>query len=278
VPAAVDSLYIGLEGEAGVARRVEALREQGRYSCGRLRVILNRLDVRDAKDRAALVTAVRDSGFTPAVIVIDTLARAAPGADENSAADMGEIIAALSELQRDLGGFVLAVHHAGKDAARGLRGHSSLGAALDVVIECIREGGRREWKVGKAKDGEDGAVHPFELQRVELGATADGLARTSCVIEPGQVDNTPRRAPEPTGANQRVALGAIKPLLTKSADFGKGGAPSYRPCVTVAAALDAVSAHLACDPKRRRERASSALTSLSAHGHIRMAHDWVWLP
>ena len=38
-------------------------------------------------------------------------------------------------LQATLGGLVLAIHHSGKDAGRGLRGHSSLHAALDAVIE-----------------------------------------------------------------------------------------------------------------------------------------------
>lgn len=64
---------------------------------------------------------------------------------------------------------MLLVHHTGKDVAKGLRGHSSLLAAMDSAVEVTRSGDRREWKVAKAKDGVDGEVHPFRLQIETLG-------------------------------------------------------------------------------------------------------------
>ena len=82
---------------------------------------------------------------------IDTLNQAAPGMDENSSEAMGEAIAAIKSIQAELGGLAMLVHHTGKDAARGLRGHSSLHAALDAAIEVRRDDGRREWKKYKTK-------------------------------------------------------------------------------------------------------------------------------
>ncbi len=62
------------------------------------------------------------------------------------------------------GGLVVLVHHTGKDATKGLRGHSSLFAALDAAIEVSRSGERREWILAKSKDGRDGSTHPFKLR------------------------------------------------------------------------------------------------------------------
>ena len=84
------------------------------------RFLLQSLDIRKPADRADLVTAARAAGFSSGVLVIDTLNRAAPGADENDSAAMGEIIAATKAIQAELGGLVLLVHHCGKDQTKGL--------------------------------------------------------------------------------------------------------------------------------------------------------------
>lgn len=130
------------------------------------------------------MAAARAAGYTGGVLVIDTLNRAAPGADENDAAAMGAIIAGLKALQTELGGLVLAVHHTGKDATKGLRGHSSLHAALDAALEVTRTEDMREWRTAKAKDGSDDQGHPFRLEVVELGTDEDGEPITSCAIAP----------------------------------------------------------------------------------------------
>jgi hypothetical protein len=43
------------------------------------------------------------------------------------------------------GDFVMFVHHAGKDSQKGLRGHSSLLAALDTVIKVSNAANQRIW-------------------------------------------------------------------------------------------------------------------------------------
>ena len=118
------------------------------------------------------------------LVIIDTLNRSAPGADENSSADMGTVLSMVKQMQTVLGGLVLIVHHPGKDATKGMRGHSSLFAALDAVIEVKRSGDQREWSVAKSKDGEDGKTHNFELSVVNLGFDEDGDPITSCTIKP----------------------------------------------------------------------------------------------
>ena len=102
---------------------------------------------------------------------------------------MGRILEAAKRLQRLTAGLVVVVHHTGKDATKGLRGHLSLFAALDAAVEVTREGDRREWKVAKAKHGQDGAGHPFRLETVDLGEDDEGEPVTSCTIEP---DDSPQ--------------------------------------------------------------------------------------
>ena len=134
---------------------------------------------------AALTKAIQEADCPGAVIVIDTLNRATPGADENSSEDMGLAIEGAKVLQKKVGGLVMLIHHTGKDTTRGMRGHSSLFAALDSAIEVVRTGDQRSWKVAKSKDGEDGKEVPFELEVIHLGIEIDGddmSSITSCVI------------------------------------------------------------------------------------------------
>ena len=67
-------------------------------------------------------------------MVVDTLARAMTG-NENAPEDMGSFVAACGRIREACEGHVLVVHHCGKDAAKGARGHSSLRAATDVELE-----------------------------------------------------------------------------------------------------------------------------------------------
>lgn len=272
-------LYVALEGEMGIKQRVKAY--EARY--GRMakifRFLLLPLDIRNASDRAKLVRDIKAQGWNGGVLVLDTLNRAAPGMDENDSKEMGLAIAATKAIQAEIGGLVLLVHHTGKDATKGLRGHSSLRAALDVVLEVTRQDERREWKLEKAKDGEDGKVHAFHLDVVELGDDAEGWPVTSCVVVP---EETPadaiRKAAPPGGGNQRIAWDALGELLKASRHFGQGKAPPSRPCLTLAEALDGIAPRLPIEPKRQRERAQQAITGLIGRGCVNFQEGWLWLP
>ena len=174
-------LYVFLEGQSGLARRIQAWEQvHGReYPT----------TVQFMTDSAFMLTApaaVHELAEWPtpgSLIVIDTLAQSAPMVDENASAGMGEILEGAKLLQRLTNGMVLFVHHAGKDVAKGMRGHSSLYAALDAVIEVQRNGDSRSWSIAKSKDGEDGRSQSFKLNGITLGVDADGDPITSCTVE-----------------------------------------------------------------------------------------------
>jgi hypothetical protein len=274
--------YIALEGEAGIAQRVQAFATMHGQAPAELRFVAAPFALMDLGDVHALAAAIRSVGGADGIVAIDTLNRAAPGADENDSRDMGGLIAGAKDLQSALGGLVLLVHHTGKDATRGLRGHSSLHAALDAAISVTRDGERREWTVAKSKDGRDGATHSFKLEAVELGTDSDGEAVTSAVIAVVQSDASAKRTALPAGGtNQRVAWDALGEALRKAGDVRPSGAPDSlpygRPAVTVEAGATAVAARLVgIDEKRRRERALSAIQGLAAKGLLRHDAGWLW--
>lgn len=231
-------VYIGLEGEAGISQRVKAWRQQNGDLPEAMRVILSPLDIRRAEDRADLVEGIRAAGLAGGVLCLDTLNRATPGMDENSSSEMGQAVSGAKALQAALGGVVLLVHHSGKDTTKGLRGHSSLLAALDAAIEVSRNGDHREWHIGKAKDGEDGKSYPFRLAVLELGEDEDGELITSCVIAPEpETENMGRQAKIPVGGNQRIVWNCLQDLFKDGLLDRPEGAPAEipfgQPCVSV---------------------------------------------
>lgn len=270
-------LYIALEGEHGISQRVRA--HQSRHgTADRMRFLAAPLDLRQPADRADIISAARAAGLAGGVLCLDTLAASAPGMDENASADMGEVIAGLKALQTELGGCVLAVHHTGKDAARGLRGHSSLLGALDCAIEVTRAEDRREWKAAKAKDGRDRDEHPFRLEIVDLEIDEDGEPVTSCVVTPEErAADALRRVILPTGGNQRLIFDALRELLRNARAFGMAGAPPTRPCIELEDAIEQTRERLACPSDRKTERARAAITGLVNRGALVLREGWLWL-
>jgi hypothetical protein len=269
-------VYVALEGEAGFKLRAQAWEQaHGRTLPAGLRLVLQGFKLAgDVPDLAAAILAAVGAG---AVVFVDTLNRAAPMADENSSRDMGEILEGAKALQGLTGGLVVLVHHTGKDAARGPRGHSSLFAALDAAIEVSREGDRREWKVNKAKDGADGDAHPFRLEVVQLAPDSDGEAVSSCVVRRDMSAADVARVKLPQGGNQRIVLDALRPMFKASPRFGVGGAPPSRPCIELEPALSTAGAALPCPSDRRTERTREAITGLVARGVLGCGDGWLWL-
>lgn len=266
-------VYAALEGEAGFRVRVQAWEaHRGRSLPTALHMVLQSFkltDPLDVHDLAAVVPA-------GAVVFLDTLNRAAPTSDENSSKDMGEILEAAKQLQTLTGGLVVLVHHTGKDSTKGLRGHSSLFAALDAAVEVSREGDRREWRVAKSKDGADGDVKAFRLQVEMLGTDEHGEAITSCVVVPDTASEEVQRAKLPTGGNQRLVLEALRPMF-KDGHAGRPGAPPLKPCINLDEAILKAAGHLTCETHRRSTRAREAITGLVSRGVLGCHEGWLWL-
>jgi putative DNA primase/helicase len=161
----------------------------------------------------------KEHGASLELVFVDTLARAMPGADENISADMGNAIAAMERISKALGVTICLVHHTGKEASRGLRGHSSLFAALDAAIELTldEETGARRLKVAKQKDDEDGGSWGFTLRRVTIGEDSDGDPVTTCVVDYVDVDTRTRATVKP-GKREALVYRAVKNAISNGGE------------------------------------------------------------
>lgn len=271
-------VIINLEGGAAFSNRLNAW-EKRFGPLPETILVLNETPVAILEDESVdnLARAINQAGASGGLIVIDTLARAAGGIDENSSEGMGRVIVAVERLQRAVGGLVLLVHHIGKDSTKGPRGHSSMLAALDSAIEINREGNHRSWRLAKAKDGEDGVGGQFRLEVVEVGVDADGDPITSCVVEHLESPFDEIRASRiPKGGNQLIVYKTLNELLEQSLDLGRDGADTTSPCIRLESAVIACGDRLSTEPKRRRERARAAITALVNNGFFNLKGDWLW--
>ena len=176
-------VYVCLENEGGLRQRVEAWERYNRQLMpDTFRAVLQPFQLTGCGDVEKLSTAVIATIGSGAVVIIDTLNRAAVGVDENSSKEMGRVIQGAKELQERIGGLIIVVHHTGKDETKGLRGHSSLLAALDAAIEVSRGNQRWKWCVKKSKDGNDDTTHTFRLERIILESDEAGREISSCAV------------------------------------------------------------------------------------------------
>ncbi len=268
-------VYVALEGAHGISSRLQAWEKHHKISIpGSFRVTTDHLSLFNNGDIVAFSQQVLSNGVSGGVIFIDTLNQSAPEADENTSKDMGKIISHAQQLQKLTDSLVVLVHHSGKDQSKGLRGHSSLHAALDAAIEVRNDSNGRAWTLTKSKDSLDGGPIPFLLDVVKLGQDSDGDVITSCVALPDINGGRKQHAPEPRGANQKIALKAIRGALT-AAPIPPGG---ERAQMSLGDAIDAAAAAIPCEDKRKRERAQSAINGLVAANILSQQNGEVWLP
>lgn len=203
-------LYVAAEGGLAAKRRVRALREKYGAAGGRFKLVVSPVNLRDPNaDIGPLLELIAGLAERPVLIVIDTLSRAMAGGDENSSVDMGALVAAFDAIRAATGAHLIVVHHTGKDAAKGARGHSLLRAATDTELE-VADG---RISATKQRDLEGAWASGFRLEVRVLGMDADGDPVTSCTVQLGDVAEV--RVGVPSAAESDV-LDAIKIIKSTS--------------------------------------------------------------
>lgn len=122
------------------------------------------------------------------VCLIDTLAAAFAGIDENSI-DMAMVVKVAEYIQQELHCPVVIIHHTGKDATRGLRGHSSLRGGIEQALYVEGMANPRRIFVDKIKDEKTGEETPFDLISIDTEIVdADGEPVMGCLVQYGAFD------------------------------------------------------------------------------------------
>ena len=165
--------YVAAEDEHGMSARVRALyREHGDAAEFSLVGGVSNLLVKDSEHLKKLRHAIKMRG--PRLVVIDTLAMAFPGLEENSAEGMGRVMEVARSLTK-WGAAVVLVHHDTKDGQQGLpRGHSLLNGALDVSIHLTKSDGVVRAKLTKNRNGSCERDIAFTIGTLTLGTDEDG--------------------------------------------------------------------------------------------------------
>jgi hypothetical protein len=146
------------------------------------------MNLRETAGRQELGQIIAELPEKPAMIVIDTFARAMMGGDENSAQDVGAFNNAVEALIESTGACVAVIHHSGKNKAAGARGSSALRGAIDTELEVDA----KQIISHKQRDGENPLALGFKLVPVQLGLDADNEMLTSCVVEPAALSVSSR--------------------------------------------------------------------------------------
>jgi hypothetical protein len=190
-------LYVSAEAGTSFRKRVVAIRKDTKTEGADLPfgLVPCPVDLLDPKaDTQPLISLIKDFGQTCGIpvhmTVIDTLARAIAGGNENAPDDMGAFVGNLDHIRDATGCHLVVVHHSGKDKLKGARGHSSLRAATDTEIEIANLCA----SVTKQRDFESGQQIGFSLEPIEIGKNSMGEPVESCVIRRRAFEDAPGMA------------------------------------------------------------------------------------
>jgi RecA-family ATPase len=188
-------LYVAAEGVSGMRLRIRAYQERHGITAERIRFLGEGFDLRRAADIQKLTSTLEDANFRPDLIVLDTLARLIPGADENHSKDMGEAIRAIEDLRREFEATVLLIHHTGKNGDLE-RGSGALRGAADVMIKCGTRGDRKLVSIecNKMKEAEQFKPATIKLERLIISSTDSSLAVTNWRDQPETQDQSDTKA------------------------------------------------------------------------------------
>lgn len=228
-------LYIAGEGVGGLSKRIKAwlhfhgLEDQR----AAFRLISASIDLRNPEVTAAIVrTALHvaeQDGMKVGLVVIDTLARAMVGADENSSQDMGLAVKGTDEIREGIDAATLTVHHTGKDTDRGPRGSSALGGAVDCQIRVERSDMAVTLTIEKQKDDEEGEPIILTAKKVGLdgGEPVEGEPTSLVLVadEPGQ-NRTSSRLSGRLSADQQQAIRVLHDALAEHGEPNFPGVPA----------------------------------------------------
>ncbi len=176
-------LYVAAEDEAGMAGRVAALRAKHGPADGfRLIGGVSNLFDPETGEVAALAEIVK--ARRPKLVVIDTLAMAFPGMDENTVEAMTRVVDVGRQLAR-LGAAVVFIHHGNKADGSTPRGHSALNGALDMsmLLRAKDDHGVIRGELRKNRNGAVDRTIAFTIGTRETGVDIDGETVLSAFAE-----------------------------------------------------------------------------------------------
>ncbi|MET0101843.1 MAG: helicase RepA family protein [Sedimenticola sp.] len=267
-------VYIAGEGHNGIGRRLKALEIHHGISLdpSPLFVSWSAASIIDIESIHYVVEAVEDAvtmtGLPPKLIIIDTLARNFGPGNENSTADMNQVIQHVDWYLKDrFDSSVLIVHHTGHgDKNRG-RGSSVLKAAVDSEYMLSKSDDAVRLTTTKMKDADYPDPMAFEIEVVDLEIIdEDGEPVNSVVLTPKEYVRPSEDPTKGLGVRQMKSFAVLNRLyLAESLDSESQG-------------ISRGVWRAACEAEgiyQGRSAAHDVLTRLSKRGLIEVNGDFV---
>lgn len=243
-----------------------------------------------------VIEAAHLAGFPIGMLVIDTLARNFGGGDPDKSGDMSVFVEACGRFARAFDAVVVAIHHPGKDEARGPRNSYALTAGVDtqILIKADKaDGDVRLVEVEKQRDGQVAIAESFKLDVVDLGPHPDPEADpeerlTSCAAIPGPaVEGSVRAGPKGAGLTGMPkmardilsqAIGEMGETMPQTSTIPGGVVgvrlDQWRRMFTVRYGTDRGETKVAEGARKAFNRAKDKLLET---GDIQISDPWVWL-
>lgn len=278
--------YLALEGGLGMNNRLFAI--QQKYQCENVPLAVRRapLDLLNSEEDlqilGAMIQEIQAQYGPLALIVVDTLSRALAGGDENSSTDLGRMVKISDAIVEQTGAHVCLIHHSGKDASRGARGHSLLRAAVSTEIELTRTEGISFATATKQRDQEPAEPFAFQLDSVELGFDQDGDPVTTAVVKAASADDAQeaKQKKRPSGRNQLTIWNAFKQLRADNVGQPNPGGTGWPEggkywCISADQLRDFARGQM--NTANNRSAYDKALDSLLGSGMMAINHNQIWI-
>ena len=250
-------LYIAGEGVGGLGKRIKAWQAHHKLTADvPFYVLPTAVRFREPDDVERLLRTIDNLDTKFSAVFVDTVARALLGGDENSATDMGLFVDACEIVKRHCECAVVAIHHSGKDAARGMRGSTALLGAVDTSIKVSKLEETVTLATEKQKDAEPMPDVAFTMTPVAL------IDDVSVVMTQADMPEKKPRSAKLTEP-QKIALQALRNL---SVEMGQERVP-------VTAWHDK---HRAKTPDSTRSRRRDARDALQTKRAIVIEGSYVW--
>ena len=177
-------VYIAAEGRTGLGPRIRAWRVcHGHEDETNVSFVAEPVYMLKPKCVKRLLRTLETLDPKPSLIVIDTMARCIPGADESAAKDVGLFIAHLDSIRLKLGVTILVIHHIGKDKRRKERGSTAFRGAADTMISLKKDGEGFLIECDKQKESEPFDEIGLKLVKVDLPDGKTSLVVDECTLE-----------------------------------------------------------------------------------------------
>ncbi|NDB67510.1 MAG: hypothetical protein EB015_05785 [Methylocystaceae bacterium] len=278
-----DVVYLMGEGGSGLKPRRDALiRQYGLEEDVKIHFIRAQLNLRSTdEDAKALIAAIQDRSIKCKVLIIDTLARAFGGGNENASEDMGAFISQLGKIQDELKTSIIVVHHSGKNEAMGMRGHSNLLGAVDAELEVVKisddDNPNRvgQMTITKQKDGEDGVKIGYRMESIQLSPIDPD--KRSLVVVPVDASEVGPRKRRLTAAQQLVMEALTMAVAESGALSGLPNIPPQAKTVSLELWRQTYYSMTTAESEARRKAFQRASAELVRYKMAGIWSDRAWI-